>query len=200
MALHAKAAGWPIETYWQPDHPVQQLALETISTLSDTPKDEIVTGTDGCGAITFAMPLRALALAFARLADPTSVADPSTRDAITRIRDAMIAHPELIAGERREFDTALMRAAPGRIVSKWGAEGVQGVGLLAGSRGFALKIEDGDRSRRARHVATCEALRQLGALDDEALQRLDEYASPSILDPRGMPAGIVRPAFELGVA
>ncbi len=196
MALHAKAAGWPIETYWQPDHPVQQLALETISTLSDTPKDEIVTGTDGCGAMTFALPLRALALAFARLADPSSVADAPTRDALTRIRDAMIAHPELIAGERREFDTALMRAAPGRVVSKWGAEGVQGVGILAGS-GIALKIEDGDRSRRARHVTSCEALRQLGVLDDEALERLAEYASPAILDPRGVPAGIVRPVFEL---
>ena len=207
MALHAKAAGWPIETYWQPDHPVQQLALETISALSDTPKGEIVTGTDGCGAMTFAMPLRGLALAFARLADPSSVADASMRDALIRIRDAMIAHPELIAGERREFDTALMRAATGRIVSKWGAEGVQGMGLLAGSQGrsetaagVGLKIEDGDRSRRARHVTACEALRQLGALDDEALERLTEYASPSILDPRGMPAGSVRPVFELAGA
>jgi L-asparaginase II len=203
MALHAKAAGWPIETYWQPDHPTQQLALETISTLSDTPIDEVLTGTDGCGAMTFAVPLRALALAFARLADPSSMGQP-TRAALERVRDAMIAHPELIAGERREFDTALMRAAPGRVVSKWGAEGVQGVGLLAGSRGssgapagVALKIEDGDRSRRARHVATSEALRQLGVLDDEALARLAEYASPAILDPRGEVAGIVRPAFDL---
>jgi L-asparaginase II len=204
MALHAKAAGWPIETYWEPDHPVQQLALEALSSLSGTPISEIVTGTDGCGAMTFALPLRALALAFARLADPTSVADAPVRGALERIRDAMIAHPELVAGERREFDTALMRAAPGRVVAKWGAEGVQGVGLLAESRaqpgrpaGLALKIEDGDRSRRARHVASCEALRQLGVLDADALDRLREYASPQILDPRGNPSGSVRPAFEL---
>ena len=204
MALHAKAAGWPIETYWQPDHPVQQLALETISNLSDTPIDEIITATDGCGAMTFALPLRALALAFARLADPSVLADAAIGQALERIRDAMMAHPELVAGERREFDTALMRAAPGRVVSKWGAEGVQGVGLLAGSRaasgeaaGLALKIEDGDRSRRARHVASCEALRQLGVLDAPALDRLREYASPPILDPRGNPSGSVRPAFGL---
>jgi L-asparaginase II len=203
MALHAKAADWPIETYWAPDHPVQQLALETISALSDIPINEIVTATDGCGAMTFAVPLRALALAFARLADPSSAHQP-TRAALERVRDAMIAHPELIAGERREFDTALMRAAPGRVVSKWGAEGVQGVGLLGGSRGasgapagVALKIEDGDRSRRARHVTACEALRQLGVLDGEALSRLAEYASPAILDPRGEVAGVVRPTFDL---
>ncbi len=204
MALHAKAAGWPIETYWEPDHPVQQLALETIANLGDTPIDDIVSGTDGCGAVTFALPLRALALAFARLADPSSVTDLPTRGALERIRDAMIAHPHLIAGERREFDTALMRAAPGRLVSKWGAEGVQAVGLLVGAlgtsaaaAGVALKIEDGDRSRRARHVATCEVLRQLGVLDHAALERLTDYASPAILDPRGMRSGTVRPAFEL---
>jgi L-asparaginase II len=204
MALHAKAAGWPIDTYWQPDHPVQQLALEMISRLSDTPVSQIETGTDGCGAMTFAIPLRALALAFARLADPSGVADASTRGALERIRDAMMAHPELVAGERREFDTAVMRAAPGRVVSKWGAEGVQGLGLLAGARGqgspaagVALKIEDGDRSRRARHVANCEALRQLGVLDADAMDRMDEYARPRMLDPRGEPSGSVRAVFQL---
>ena len=204
MALHAKAAGWPIETYWQPDHPVQQLVLETISALSGTPISEIGTGTDGCGAVTFALPLRVAAFAFARLADPSSVEEVALGEALTRIRDAMMAHPELVAGERREFDTGLMRAASGRLVSKWGAEGVQGIGLLAGSRGpgsrpagLALKIEDGDRSRRARHVASCEALRQLGVLDTAALERLAEYASPPVLDPRGDRTGEVRPAFKL---
>jgi L-asparaginase II len=154
--------------------------------------------------MTFALPLRALALAFARLADPSPVADAPTRAALERIRDAMMAHPELVAGERREFDTAVMRAAQGRVVSKWGAEGVQGLGLLSGARGegsepagVAIKIEDGDRSRRARHVASCEALRQLGVLDAAAMDRLDEYARPQVLDPRGEPSGSVRAAFEL---
>ena len=205
MALHAKAAGWPIETYWQPDHPIQQAALHAMATLSDVPSSDIATGIDGCGAVTFAIPLRAAALAFARLADPSLVSDGALGAALTRIRDAMMAHPELVAGERREFDTALMKAAPGRLVSKWGAEGVQGIGLLAGSRavasgaaGLALKIEDGDRSRRARQVAACEALRQLGVLDAEALDRLREYGAPPILDPRGAVSGEVRPAFSLG--
>ena len=206
MALHAKAAGWPVETYWQPDHPVQQLALDTVALMSGVDRSEIATATDGCGVVSFGLPLRGLALAFARLADPSSVADPALRKAFERIRDAMIAHPELVAGERRRLDTALMRAAPSRLVAKAGAEGIQAVGVVAGSAaadeaaGLALKIEDGDQSNRARNVASCEALRQLGVLDAGALARLAEYASPSILDPRGMPAGTVRPAFELGVA
>ncbi len=205
MALHAKAAGWPIETYWQADHPVQQLALQSISMMTDTPIAEIAIGIDGCGALTFAVPLRALALAFARLADPSAVTDTAMSASILRIRDAMMAHPELVAGDRHEFDTALMRVAPGRLVSKWGAEGVQGVAALAGARGegsapagLALKIEDGDRSRRARQVASCDALRQLGTLNAAALDRLSEYASPVSLDPRGELSGVVRPVFALG--
>ena len=204
MALHAKSAGWPIETYWQPDHPVQQLALDTVALLSDVPRSEIETATDGCGVVSFGLPLRGLALAFARLADPSDVSDPPLRKALERIRDAMMAHPELVAGERRRLDTALMRAAPGQVVAKAGSEGVQAIAILGSSgerggkaAGLALKIEDGDSSNRARNVATCRALHQIGVLDDEALRRLVEYASPTVLDPRGEAAGVVRPAFTL---
>jgi L-asparaginase II len=204
MALHAKAAGWPVETYWQPDHPIQLLALQTVATLTDMAPSEIVTATDGCGVVTFGMPLRRLALAYARLAAPSGVEDASLRTALERIRDAMMAHPELVAGERRRLDTALMRTAPGRLVSKGGAEGVQAVGLLAvphagraGPMGLALKIEDGDGAHHARDVTTCEALRQLGTLDAADLAQLAAYASPPITDPRGAIAGVVRPAFRL---
>src|SRR5918994_2515974 len=133
MVLFAKASGWPIDSYWHPDHPVQRLALETISALSDVPIEAIETAVDGCGVVTFGMPLRGLAVALARLADPSAVADPPLRSALTRIRDAMMAHPELVAGEHNRLDTAVMRAYPSRIVSKGGAEGVLAMGLPPGA-------------------------------------------------------------------
>ncbi len=159
MVLFAKASGWPLESYWHPGHPVQRLALETISALSDIPVSEIATAVDGCGVVTFGMPLRGLALAFARLADPSAVADPPLRSALTRIRDAMMSHPELVAGERGRIDTAVMRAFPKRLVSKGGAEGVQAMGLPPGAlpsgarfgdgpMGIASTIEDGNWARR----------------------------------------------------
>jgi len=206
FALHAKAAGWDVETYWQPAHPTQQLALEAISSLTDVPVARIATATDGCGVVTFGVPLRAVALAFARLGDPSGVADAATRSALERIRDAMMAHPELVGGERRRFDTSLMQAVRGAVVAKGGADGVQGVGVLAGKGeaveggaafGFALKVEDGDFARRAGSTATCAALRQLGVLDGAASARLADYASPPIRDPRGDPAGEVRPIANL---
>ncbi|HEX6655502.1 MAG TPA: asparaginase [Candidatus Limnocylindria bacterium] len=205
MALHAKAAGWPVETYWQPDHPIQQLALETLATVTGLKRERILTATDGCGVVTFGIPLERLARAFAVLADPSGVADDALRRALERIRDAMMEHPELVAGERRQLDTALMRSAPRKLLAKGGAEGVQAVALRAGGHsrgdgalGVAIKIEDGDGARRARSTTTIATLRQLDALDDEAVDsRLRDFASPPIRDPRGDPSGEVRPAFTL---
>jgi len=208
MVLFAKASGWPLESYWHPGHPVQRLALETISALSDVPIEEIATAVDGCGVVTFGMPLRGLAVAIARLADPTAVADPPLRSALTRIRDAMMAHPELVAGESGRIDTVLMRAYPKRIVSKGGAEGVLAMGLPPGAlpsgapfgdgpMGIAAAIEDGNWARRAGDAASIEILRQIGLAVDPLPGRLGEYARPPIMDPRGEATGEVRPAFRL---
>jgi L-asparaginase II len=208
MVLFAKASGWPIETYWHPDHPVQRLAAETLSALSDVPIEDIATGVDGCGVVCFGMPIRGLATAFARLADPSAVADGPLGQALYRIRDAMMAHPELVAGERRRIDTALMRAFPHRIVSKGGAEGVLAMGLPPGAlppgspfgegpMGIAVKIEDGNLARRAGDVVSIAILRQLGLATDPLPAGLEGYASPPIVDPRGEESGEVRAVLAL---
>jgi L-asparaginase II len=152
MALHAKAAGWPIETYWQPDHPVQQLALDTVALMSGVDRSEIATATDGCGVVSFGMPLHGLALAFARLADPSSIPDASLQSAFQRIRDAMMAHPELVGGDRRRFDTELMRIRPGRI--KGGRRGSPGARSgAAGGAHRPVRARAEDRGWRPR--ASC---------------------------------------------
>lgn len=199
MLLHAKALGAPLESYWHADHPVQQAALRTVAALSDVPEEEIATATDNCGVVCFGIPLRGLAVAYARLADPSAVIDRPLSAALTRIRDAMMANRVLVAGERRRLDTALMRAVPGGLVAKGGAEGVQAVGIVdhRPALGLAIKIEDGDAAQRARNVATCGALKQLGVLGSDAMTALDEYAAPVIRDPRGEVAGVVRAAFSL---
>ena len=205
MALHAQAAGWDVDTYWQPDHPCQKAALEAVAAVSGVAKGKIKTAVDGCGVVSFAIPIRAIARTYAVLADPSVLPDADLGAALTRIRDAMIAYPELVSGERRQFDTDLMRAAPGRLVAKGGAEGLRCVGVLPGvvsdggpALGVAVKIEDGDAARRAGPAATCEALRQVGVLGEVELSQLESYGSPEVLNlARGEPVGEVRAAFEL---
>jgi L-asparaginase II len=208
MVLFAKAAGWPIESYWHPDHPVQQLALQTISVVADVPVEEIVTAVDGCGVVCFGMPLRGLATALAHLADPSSVPDQPLSQALYRIRDAMMAHPELVAGERRRLDTTLMRAFPRRVVSKGGAEGVIAMGLPPGAlppgapfgdgpMGIAAKADDGDLGRRAGDVIGVSLLRQVGLANEPLPGTLAEIAEQPLTDPRGELNGLVRPAFAL---
>jgi L-asparaginase II len=118
----------------------------------------------------------------------------------------MIAHPELVAGARDRLDTSLMKAAPGRVVSKSGTEALRGIGILRGRRGngaevaasgMAIKIEDGDGHDRGTWSASVEALRQAGVLEGQALRVLTRYHRPVILDPHGRTGAESVPEFEL---
>ena len=206
ILLLCRINGWPLEDYWEPGHPVQKLYASTVARAFATSPELLVTSVDSCGVPTYAFPLHEVARAFAMLADPTAIPSGDTRsslaDALRRIRDAMMANPEFVAGSRDRLDTSVMKAAPGRIVAKGGAEGLRGFALLpgnwrAGASGVAIKIEDGAGFERASSAAAVETLRQIGALDPAALRALGRYHRPPALDPRGDHAGEAVAAFEL---
>jgi L-asparaginase II len=208
ILLLCKLNDWPLEEYWRPDHPVQRLYAETVAHVFGTSAALLITSTDACGVPTYAFPLSEVARAFAFLADPSAVRPSDSRfglaGPLTRVRDAMLAGPEMVAGTRERLDTAVMTAAPGRIVAKGGAEGLRGFGLLPGTvgggapaSGVAIKIEDGAGFARATSAASVEALRQLGALDSAALSALSHYRRPVGLDPRGEPAAGAEADFTL---
>jgi L-asparaginase II len=198
LALHL---GAPTETYDHPESPVQQLILDTVARFSGLAAGEIVRGTDGCGVPVFGMPVGAMALMYARLVAPGQELGDEAGRAAARIVAAMTGSPELVGGTRERLDTEMMRATGGRVISKIGAEGVYTVGMLPSSRwprglGLALKIEDGE-DRRARPTVVIESLRQLGALDDGALESLKPYSTFPIQNHRGDHVGQVRANFEL---
>lgn len=208
--LLAKLGGWPLETYWQPDHPAHVAYTEAVAAAFGVGPDRMRTGIDGCGVLTYAFPLREVARAYAILADPRALSAGDRRFDLARnletVRDAMLAHPELVAGTRERLDTSLMKAAPGRLVSKGGMEGLRGIGILAGRRasgsevpasGMAVKIEDGGGYDRASWAATVEALRQAGVLEGQALRVLARYHRPPSQDPRGRTVGEAIPEFDL---
>ncbi|HYJ48151.1 MAG TPA: asparaginase, partial [Pyrinomonadaceae bacterium] len=198
LALHLNA---PTESYDEPSNPVQLQIVRRISQFSGVPVEDIAVGIDGCGVPTFGVTVRAMALMYARLVVPPESFDEETRSACRRIVAAMTRYPEMIGGRAERLDTIIMRAAPGRIVSKVGAEGVYTAAVLPNEEygrglGLAFKIEDGE-DRRARPVVVIEALRQLGVLQGEALESVKAYASFPITNRRGDTVGEVRASFEL---
>ena len=208
IVLLAKLGGWPLDTYWQADHPAHVQFAAAVAAVYGAKPDKLTTGIDGCGILTYAFPLRAVARAFAMLADPDAIPASDPRAALaphlTVVRDAMRRHPELVAGTRDRLDTSLMKAVDGRVAAKSGMEGLRGIAVLPGARGdgssasgMAIKIEDGDGFDRGSSAATVEALRQTGVLDGQALRSLARYHRPIDTDPHGRMAGEAIPEFEL---
>lgn len=199
LALHL---GAPVETYDQLDNPVQQAILRTVELFSGVAAERIPVGVDGCGVPVFGMPVRAMALMYARLVAPSrDLIDDETVRACERLVGAMRAHPEMVGGTAERFDTEVMRATNGGAVSKVGAEGVYTAGVLPCESwpeglGLAFKIDDGE-DRRARPTVAIEAFRQLGVLNDDALEALSPYASFPVKNHRGDFIGEIRTSFEL---
>ena len=208
--LLARLKGWDPANYWTDEHPAQQAYQTAVARAYDTPPARLRTAIDGCGLPTYAFPLRAVARAYALLADPAGIpsSDPrsSLAPALLKIRDAMLANPEMVGGRHDRLDTSLMKAAPDRLVSKAGMEALRGVAILPGPRvgvhdeaasGLAVKIEDGDGFNRGTWAASIEALRQAGVLDDQALRFLAHYHRPPSRDPHGRLGAEAIPEFEL---
>jgi L-asparaginase II len=190
------------EDYINPSHPVQQLNLKTFAEMTSMNESAIALGTDGCSAPVYAIPLYNAALAFARLSEPDGL-EYRRATACRRIVQAMIAHPDMIAGEGG-FDTVLMQYAGVKVFTKGGAEGYQVIGLLPGAlypgspgAGIAIKIADGDLSGRARPVASIEILRQLGVFSDEEAHSIPRFSNRTLTNWRKLEIGEIRSIFTL---
>jgi L-asparaginase II len=186
MVLTAKHAGWPVEEYLDMNHPLQVENRRNLAVFAGMDAAAVVLGVDGCSAPNFALPLANSAAAFARLAEPDASIPPAHAAAARRIVRAMMAFPRQVAWEG-ERDAALMGAAPGKIVSKLGAEGVQGVGVPGRGLGLVLKVEDG--SSRARLPLTVALLRAAGVFDEAAAARVGPPADTVLRNHRGTETG-----------
>jgi L-asparaginase II len=177
MLATCVAAGWPVDSYLSPDHPLQLAIRDTIEQLAAEPVSAV--GVDGCGAPLFALSLNGLARAFRTLVQ----AAPGSAE--HRVAAAMRANPDVVGGPERVV-TRLMRGVPG-LLAKDGAEGAFVAAVNDGSVA-AVKIADG--ASRAAAPVLVAALRALGV--DEPV--LDELATTPIFG-GGKPVGEVRIAF-----
>jgi L-asparaginase II len=173
-ALH----GWPTEGYEQLSHPVHQRVIGTIAKWSGLSPEALQWGVDGCTAAVVALPLSAMARAYAQL----GVATEKTAHAI---RSAIVHQPYVVAGAER-LDTVLMQAWAGRVLTKIGAEGVYSAALPTLGLGIALKVHDGDMvSACLALVAVLEAtVARFGATESWPLAELERWRTPPIRNTR----------------
>ena len=181
MLALARQLGVDPHGYVTREHPVQQLIAKTMGEICDVDLDEQPWGIDGCSVPTWAMPLKNMALGFARLSDPAF-------DAGRRIIEAVQAHPFMVAGTN-DFDTLLMTEVP-RVFVKTGAEGVY-CGCIPHARlGIALKIDDG--ASRASEVAMASVLAGLDVWTEKEGQALQRFRHHELTNWRKFEVGEVR--------
>jgi L-asparaginase II/GNAT superfamily N-acetyltransferase len=135
MLLLARHLGAPLQGYHLAEHPVQQSIGHVIAGLVDVPPDGVFVGTDGCGIPVVRIPLLLGARLYALLAEAAS---PGLR----RVRDAMLGYADCVAPEGR-FDRQAMNLSAGTLLTKSGADGVQGLALVSEGLGAMIKVADG---------------------------------------------------------
>ncbi|MCY7418175.1 MAG: asparaginase [Chloroflexi bacterium] len=205
--LLSRFSDWSLDDYDQPEHPSQFAVRTAVAKVFGVEVDELDTAVDDCGLGTYAFPLVDVARAYALLADPTAASDTvrvALAPALTRVRDAMTSAPEMVGGTEGSLDTMLMQQLAGKVVSKGGAEGLRGIGILPGARGsgrpamgIAVRIEDGDGFARANRAVTMEALTQLGIVDERARRALSAQHRPVTRSLAGDIVAETIPDFQL---
>jgi L-asparaginase II len=197
MVVACKHLGEPLDSYVTTDHPLQRRIHAIVARVTGCDEDELVVGTDGCRIPTFGAPLHSFARAYAILAAPEPVLADDKDDLalpLTRLRDAMTAHPWLIGGDQ-VLDTDIMRVTNGRLVAKLGAEGLLCMAVPERRPGIAITASDG--TPRGLGPAATAVLEQLDLADADELKTLHERHDGKVTTFAGEEVGQVRPALRL---
>ena len=166
-ALHGGAGGLNLRQYVRgyvkPEHPVMREVSAALQAATGHDLRNTLQGIDGCSIPTYAIPLRNLAQAFARVGTGIGLSAGHAA-AAKRLRAAVASAPFMVAGTRR-FDTRVMERLGERVFCKVGAEGVFCAALPERGLGVAIKIDDGNNAR-ACEVVMAAAIEAFVALDD----------------------------------
>ena len=177
--------------YLDPNHPVQRLVRSAIARVSGfEPGPPAI---DGCSVPTWAVPLKNLALAFARFGSGHGL-PPQRAQAAARLRAACAAYPWHVGGTGR-FDTEIMQRLGARVFVKGGAEGVHCGSLPEQGLGFAVKCDDG--AGRAAEVVAAVLIARFASLAEADRAWLDSFVRPTLRNWNGIAVGSLRPTAML---
>lgn len=180
------------EGYVKAEHRVQREIRGALVDMTGAAHDTDLAGIDGCSIPTYAIPLSAMALAFARFGaggGKGAVMGPERVKASQRIRAAVAAHPAMVAGTGR-FDTVVMEALGARAFTKTGAEAVFCGALPELGYGIALKIDDG--GTRASEAVMAALLARFIKPEGQASAVLGRIARLGLHNWNGIAVGEVR--------
>jgi L-asparaginase II len=189
----ACATGENPKGYVAAGHPTMAMVTEAVADMTGAPLAASACGVDGCSIPTFAIPLRALAHAFARFGSGHGLG-PVRAKAAARIRAAVAAAPYFVAGTDR-FDTVAMEALGARAFLKTGAEGVYCASFPELGIGVALKCDDG--ATRAAEAMMGAIITRFLPLSDAEAAAVGKLARPALRNWNGIHVGDIRPAGPL---
>ncbi|QHW30837.1 asparaginase [Paenibacillus rhizovicinus] len=211
MLALCKLRGWPMDSYAELEHPLQQELLRTVAALADVEPEAVGVAFDGCGLPVFALPLWRLALIYARFAawdaaaassgGPSGAApaagapaNGALAAAAGRIAAAMRSYPALVEGPGR---LASIMLGDGNVVAKSGAQGVFVFAL--GREGIAGVVKLADGTESPWPEAVCSILEQMG-LGQEVIASIRRQIPPEMRNDAGQVTGRREPCLELRIA
>ena len=175
-------------------HPVMREVTAALQTSTGFDLSNAPQGMDGCSIPTFAIPLRNLAQAFARVGTGIGLS-ASHAQAAKRLRRAVASAPFMVAGTGR-FDTRVMERLGERVFCKVGAEGVFCAALPGRGLGVAIKIDDGNTAR-ACEVVMAAVIEAFVALDDGEATFMRSLSDARLSNWNGIEVGRLRAATVL---
>ena len=196
--LMARAAGRDaaafVRGYVEPQHPVMREVSAALAAATGWDLARTAVGTDGCSIPTYAIPLRHLARAFARVGTGIGLAPDHAR-AAQRLRQAVARAPWHVAGTGK-LDTRVMQRLGERVFCKVGAEGMYCAALPEAGLGVAIKMDDGNNARAAEVTIAAVLLARL-RLDDGEREWLAGFADAPLVNWNGREVGRLRAAAAL---
>jgi L-asparaginase II len=182
--------------YVRADHPLMSEVTAALQATTGHDLAHTAVGVDGCSIPTFAIPLRRLAHAFARVGSGVGLRVGHAR-AAARLREAVANAPFMVGGTDR-FDTRVMERLGARVFCKVGAEGVYCAALPEQGLGVAIKVDDGNNAR-ACEVVMAAVIRALVRLDDGERAFIGTLADLRLCNWNGTEVGRLRAGSALSL-
>jgi len=183
-----------VKGYVKPEHPVMQEVNDALQSTTGVDLKKAPRGTDGCSIPTYGIPLRQLALAFARFGSGVGLREGQAR-AAQRLREAVANAPFMVGGSER-MDSLVMQRLGQRVFCKVGAEGMYCAALPERGLGVAIKIADGNNARAAEIVMTA-VIEALVQLNDEDARFLRGFSDVTLRNWNGIEVGALRATAAL---